>query len=219
MANDLSSKPKKRLPFRWLSLAELVGILAVVIAALGYWDTHRERTQAEKEHAAAEREHQAEVKAGAVKPSFLMTGEPDKAGERVRLTSVHPDQVIQTQALTFPSEIRGDPVETTGNPRIEAGWLEGGLDKARSARKTKAEHGRLPVGVTTVFLEDGQTRTDTAIYLLGYSAHPRVLRSDKLELEGLSLMRRGVGEDLQKAVDAAWARIAPAPDNPAPDKP
>lgn len=212
MANDTSSKPKKRLPFRWLSLAELVGILAVVIAALGYWDSHRDRTLTEKERAAAERQHQAEVKAGAVKPSFLMTGAPDAGGERIHMASVHGDQVIQTQALTFPSEIRGDPVETTGNPRIEAGWIEGGLDKARHARKAKAEQGRIPVGVTTVFIEDGQTKTDNAVYLLGYSAHPRVLRSDKLELEGLSLMRRGVGEEVQKAVDAAWARIAPAPD-------
>jgi hypothetical protein len=214
MADNLSSKPKRRLPFRWLSLAELVGILAVVIAALGYWDTHHDRTLSEKERAAAERQHQAEVKAGAVKPSFLMTGAPDAGGERVRLASVHGDQVIQTQALTFPSEIRGDGVETTGNPRIEAGWIEGGLDKARHARKTKVEQGRIPIGVTTVYMEDGQAKTDNAVYLLGYSAHPRVLRGDKVELEGLSLMRRGVGEDVQKAVDAAWARIAPPPDKP-----
>jgi len=219
MANEPSSKSPssktgKRLPFRWLSLAELVGILAVVIAALGYWDSHRDRTLSEKERAAAEREHQAEVKAEAVKPSFLMTGAPDAGGERIRMSSVHGEQVIQTQALIFPTEIRGDQVETTGNPRIEAGWIEGGLDKARHARKTKTEQGRVPVGVTTVFIEDGQTRTDNAVYLLGYSAHPRVLRSDKLELEGLSLMRRGVGEDLQKAVDAAWAHIAPPPDKP-----
>jgi len=212
MANEPSSKSKTRLPFRWLSLAETVGILAVVIAALGYWDSHRERTLTEKERAAAEREHQAEIRAGAVKPSFLMTGAPDSGGERIRMSSVHGEQVIQTQALTFPTEIRGDPVETTGNPRIEAGWIEGGLAKARHVRNIKTEQGRIPVGVTTVFIEDGQTKTDRAVYLLGYSAHPRVLRSDKLELEGLSLMRRGVGEDVQKAVDAAWAHIAPPPD-------
>ena len=43
------------------------------------------------------------------------------------------------------------------------------------------------MGIVTVFIEDGQTKTDRAIYLLGYSAHPRVLRADKVELEGLSL--------------------------------
>ena len=219
MSNDPPSRPKKKLPLRWLSLAELVGILAVVIAALGYWDTHRERTLTEKERAAAEHERQAEAKAGVLKLSFLMTGAPDKGGDRVRLSSVHAEQVIQTQALTFPSEIRSDPVQTTGNPRIEVGWLDDGLDKARHARKAKAPQGRLPVGVTTVFMEDGQTKTDNAVYLLGYSAHPRVLRSDKVELEGLSLLRRGLGGDLQKAVDAEWARIAPPPPPPPPDRP
>ena len=42
-----------------------------------------------------------------------------------------------------------------------------------------------------------------------------MLRSAKVELEGLSLLRRGVGEDVQRAVDTAWARQVPA----APDKP
>ena len=72
-------------------------------------------------------------------------------------------------------------------------------------------HGRLPVGIVTTFIEDGQTKTDRAIYLLGYSAHPRVLRSDKVELEGLSLLRRGAGEDIQHAVDAVWLSQNPPP--------
>ena len=102
--------------------------------------------------------------------------------------------------ISFPSEIRDDAVQTTGNPRIEAGWIEGGLTKADHARDGKLRRGRLPVGVVTVFIEDGQTKTDRAIYQLGYSSHPRVLRSDRVELEGLSLSRRGVGEDVQAAV-------------------
>lgn len=209
---------KKRLPLRWLTLAEFVGIVAVAIAALGYWDSHRERTLTEQEKAAAEREHRAEAKAqaqaGALKLTFLMTGTPAGSGDRIQMAAVHAEQVIQTQALTFPAEVRGDAVQTTGNPRIEAGWLEGGLEKALHAHGVKAEHGRVPVGVTTVFIEDGQTKTDNAVYLLGYSLHPRVLRSAKVELEGLSLLRRGVGEDIQKAVDAAWARQVPAAPKP-----
>ena len=204
----------KRLPLRWLTLAELVGIAAVAIAALGYWDSHRERALTERERAAEAQEKRAEAKAGALKLSFLMTGSPEGSGDRLRLASVHPEQVIQTQAISFPSEIVGDAVQTTGNPRIEAGWLEGGLTKAEHARGGKQHKGRLPVGIVTVFIEDGQTKTDRAIYLVGYSAHPRVLRSDKVELEGLSLLRRGVGEDVQGAVDAAWARQNPPPEKP-----
>jgi hypothetical protein len=205
---------KKRLPFRWLSLAEIVGILAVSIAALGYWDTHRERAQTDRERAAAERERKAEAQAGILKLSFLMTGTPEGSGERLRLASVHSEQVIQTQSISFPSEVRGDAVQTTGSPRIEAGWFEGGLDKALHAGGARQRQGRLPVGIVTVFIEDGQTKTDRALYMVGYSLHPRVLRSDKVEMEGLSLVRRGVGEDVQAAVDGLWARQAPAPDKP-----
>jgi hypothetical protein len=88
------------------------------------------------------------------------------------------------------------------------------VDKALRARGATARQGRLPVGIVTVFIEDGETKTDRAIYLVGYSLHPRVLRSDKVELEGLSLVRRGLGEDVQAAVDALWTRQAPAPAKP-----
>jgi len=205
---------KKRLPLRWLSLAELVGIVAVVIAGLGYWDTHRERAQTARERAAETREKQAEAKAGALKFTFLMTGTPESEGERLRLTTVHAEQVIQTQTVSFPSEIRHDAVETTGNPRIEADWFEGDLDHALKARGDKRHQGRLPVGVATSFIEDGQAKTDQAIYWIGYSTHPRVLRSDKVEMEGLSLARRGVIGDLQAAVDALWTRQNPPPAKP-----
>jgi hypothetical protein len=210
MSETPAPKRKRRVPLRALTLAEVVGIAAVIIAALGYWDTHRERQQTEADKAAAERQHQAEAKAGALKTTFLMSGQP-QGTDLIRLTPVHPDQVIQTQAISFPAEVRGEPVQTTGNPRIEAGWLEGGLEAALKARGVKAGRGRVPVGVATSYIEDGQEKTDHAVYLVAYTLHPRMLRSARVELEGLSLLRRDVGEDLQKAVDTAWNRIAPPP--------
>ena len=209
---ETPTERKRRL--RFLTLAEFVGIAALAIAALGYWDTHRERTQTDRERAAEAQEKKAEAKAGALKLTFLMTGSPEGSGERLKLSSVHAEQVIQTQTLTFPTEIRGDPVQTTGNPRVEAGWIEGGVTKAEHARGGKGRSGRLPVAIVTSFIEDGQTKTDTALYQLGYSAHPRVLRSDKVELEGLSLLRHGVGGDPQAVVDAAWTRQNPLPAKP-----
>jgi hypothetical protein len=195
----MSETPRKRLPVRWLTLAECVGLLALVIAGLGYWDTHRERNQQDHERAVAERQRLADQKAGALKLSFLMTGTVDSASGKIRLASVHPEQVIQTQTVYFPSTIRADSIETTGNPRLEAGWIENGLRKAGAPRT-----GRIPVGIETVFIEDGQTKTDKALYQLGYSLHPRVLRGEKVELEGLSLSRRGVAGDLRAAAGELW---------------
>jgi hypothetical protein len=206
----MSEGSRRRFPVRWLTLAEFVGILALLLAALGYWDNHRDRVQAEKERAAAEKQHQAEARAGALKQTFLMTGQV-QGGDLIRLSSVHSEQVIQTQAISFPGDVRGGSETTTGNPRIEAGWFEGGLEKALKARGVKAERGRVPVGVETNYIEDGLQKTDRSIYLVGYSLHSRTFRSAKVELEGLSLLRRGTGEDLQKAVDAAWDREHPKP--------
>ena len=189
----MSETTRKRLPFRWLTLGEIVGVLAVIIAGLGLWENHREHVEAAKEH-------QAEIAAGALKDTFLMVGALNHNGDVVRLTAVHPDQVIQTQTVWFPAAIRGDSIETTGNPRLEAGWIADGVRKA--AGKTK--EGRVPVGVQTVYIEDGETRTDNAVYDLAYSLHPRFLQGDKVELDGLSLARRGVSGNLQAAVNGLW---------------
>ena len=196
----LSDAPrKKRLPLRWLSLAEIVGVVAVVVAVLGYWDSHRERTQTSREKALAARERQVEARANALKQTFLMTGTLEGSGDRIRLASQRPEQVIQTQTIWFPRQVRASSVETTGNPRLEVSWVEDGL------RKTKTETGRVPVGVLTVFIEDGVTKTDRAVYQVGYSLHGRTLRPDEVDLDGLSLARRGVTGDLQAAADTLWA--------------
>lgn len=190
---------KKRLPLRWLSLAEIVGVVAVVVAVLGYWDSHRERTQEAREKALAARERQVEQRANALKQSFLMTGTLEGSGDRIRLASQRPEQVIQTQTIWFPRAIRASRIETTGNPRLEVGWVEDGL------RKAKIESGRVPVGVLTVFIEDGLTKTDRAVYQVGYSLHGRTLRKAEVDLDGLSLARRGVTGDLQAAADNLWS--------------
>lgn len=195
----MSDRPPKRLPVRWLTLAEIVGVVALVIAGLGYWDSHRQTNAGEIERAEAAAERRAEQRAAALKRTFLMTGAPDRDGSRVQLTSANAEQVIQTQTVWFPADVRKDEIETTGAPRLEAAWVEDGL------RKAKAKRGRVPVGVLTIYIEDGQTKTDRSIYQLGYSIHPRTLRSDRVELEGLSLARRGVDGDLQAAAGALWA--------------
>jgi hypothetical protein len=204
-------RPRRRLPVRWLTLAETVGILALLIAGLGWWDSHRERLQQDSERAAAQRTEAAQARREALRSTFLLVGSLDGDGERIRLSSAHSDQVIQTQTLVFPAPVRGDPVETTGNPRIERGWLEGGLKKADRDRKTNTAVGaggerRVPVGVVTTYVEAGEMKTDRSVYAVAYSLRSRLLRGSEVRLEGVSLLRRGVAGDLQAAVDTAWRR-------------
>jgi hypothetical protein len=206
----MNDAPRKGPRIRWLSLAEIVGVAALVVAGLGYWDSHRERVQedrarleADRDRAQAAKAHDAETKANALGLAFLMTGAPDSAGDRLRLTSVHPEQVIQTQTLRFPSVIRPDGVETTGNPRIDVRWIEEPTRKL----KRKSPQGTIPVAVLTTFIEGGQTKTDRAVYMVGYSLHRRLLGGAQVELEGLSLARRDVPGDLQAAADQTWVRM------------
>jgi hypothetical protein len=197
--------PRRRLPFRWLTLAETVGILALIIAGLGWWDNHRERVEQDSERTVAERTAAVQAKREALRSTFLLVGNLGDDGERIRVTSAHPDQVIQTQTLVFPAAVRGDPVETTGNPRIDRSWLEDGLKKADRDRKADAgEERRVPVGVVTTYVEAGETKTDRSIYVVAYNLKTRLLRGATVKLEGVSLLRRGVAGDLKAAVEAAW---------------
>ncbi len=200
--------PKKRAPLRWLTLAEIVGVAALAIAGLGYWDNHRERLQQDHERAAAERDRKAAAaeqgnaraqaaQQDAVRHALLLTGVP-AAGE-LRLQPARADQVIQTQTLWFPTVVRPDSVTTTGNPRIEARWIEDRLRRAAGP-----EDHRAPVAIETTFIEDGQTRTDRAVYMIGFSLHGRLVGGPKVEFEGLSLARRGVAGDLQAAANGYW---------------
>ena len=188
----MTEPAKKRLPIRWLTLGEIVGVAALVLAGLGYWDSHRERVAADQAHRAEQMARQ----------SFLMTAAVAGHGDALRLTAVHAEQVIQTQTVWFPHALREDSVETTGNPRIEAGWIEASVKKIAGGVK----QGRLPVAVQTVYIQDGQTRTDRAIYEVGYALHPRLILGDRMALEGLSLVRHGVTGDLQAATDQMWVR-------------
>lgn len=197
--------PRRRLPVRWLTLAETVGILALLIAALGWWDTHRERQQQDSERAAAERTRSAEQRREALRSTFLLVGSVEGEGQRIRLASAHPDQVIQTQTLVFPTPVRGEAVETTGNPRIDGRWLEDGLRKADRKPEAGGER-RVPVGVATTYVQDGELKTDRSLYAVAYSFKGRFLRGSAVQLEGVSLLRRGVAGDLQAAVDGAWRR-------------
>jgi len=199
---------KKRLSLRRLSLAEMVGVGALLIAGLGYWDSHRERLRQDQERAAAEHERAAAAadqgkaraqvqQQDALRHALLLTGVP--ASGELRLQATRPEQVIQTQTLWFPTELKPDSVATTGNPRIETRWIENRLRRA-----AKREDHRLPVAIETTFIEDGQSRTDRAVYLVGFSLHSRLVGGPRVEFEGMSLARRGVNGDLQAAANGYW---------------
>jgi hypothetical protein len=184
---------------RWLTFGETIGVLALLISAASFWDSHKERTQAE-----------AEKSVKPATPSLLLTSTPADDGERLKLAPANGAIVIQTQTVTFPEALDVSAVDTTGDARIDAGWFADGLRNFAKASGDKVFSGRLPVGIVTRYEVNGETVTDTALYDLGYTLHPRMLRSDKVELEGLRLVSRKLGDGLQAKLDARWKAGNPA---------
>jgi hypothetical protein len=178
---------------RALTIAEIVGIIAVVVALLGYLDSHHDRVSAEKRQ-------QAEAAAQSAKSTFLVKGEIADKGSAIRLVPLHDDQVVQTQTLWFPKDVHADKVETTG--QLQADWIADGVRKAADG----AKRGRVPVSVQTVYIQDGETRTHQTVYQVTYSLHPRLLQSDQVKIEALSLAKRGVTGDLQTAAEKFWTK-------------
>lgn len=184
---------------RWITLGEVVGILALVISGLSYWDAHQERVVTTKATPAA-------VRAA----PLLLTGTLADGGARIDLKAAN-GEVVQTQTVRFPTTVRADPVETTGNARIEAAWFDTGLRAALKGRKMHSGRHRLAVGIETSYVNGGVTATDRAVYDLGYSLHTRLLRPDAVVIEGVSLVRRA-GRDLSAQVDTRFVGSLPPPE-------
>lgn len=177
---------------RWLTLAETVGVIALLISAASFWDSHQERARNEAREAAP-----------APRPKLTLTGKAVDDGARLDLSASADGIVVQTQTIIFPKALDADSVDTTGDAHIEARWFEDGL-LATVPDHDGVFRGRMPVGIITKFEVGGETVTDTALYDLGYTLHPRTLRSDRVELQGLSLVARGLGDKLEARLESRW---------------
>lgn len=181
---------------RWITLGEILAVVAVVISGLTFWNSYQERSSAEAERVAAKKEKSAKAQILMLKASG--------SGSSLDLAALDPQQAIQSQTLRFPSALGLSAIETV-DPRIEASWIEAAAKKARKAGGSSKEAGdsRLPIAITTRFVNDGETYSDTAIYDLGYRLNSGLLDTDA-ELLGLSLVQRSRADRLQERLDALW---------------
>ncbi len=201
MAQSTQAEQKRQRRF-WLTVSEVVGVLALVIAGANFWVSHQDHVVAEH-HEAAQAQAQA---------AFIMKGNADAAGGRIMIDPLKSAQAIQSQRYVFPTPILNHEMEVSAaQPQIDAAWIEAGLRKSLDAANVKAAgEARLPVGVITTYVEDGDTRTDSSIYQVGYAYHPKFLAGMKITLQGLSLGKRGVKGDLQAEVNRRWTSAHPA---------
>ena len=200
---DTPAARKRR--FRlWLTISELVGVLALVIAGLNFWDSHRQRVQDARREAAADH-------AASARYALVMSSQMAADGARLDLQAVDPAQAIQDERYLFPRAVLDHAMEVSAaKPQIDLDWIASGLrvEVARARRAGGGADGEatLPVGVVATYVQDGEMRTDQSIYRLGYAWRSRLLGGPRLALQGVSLIRRSVRGDLRTAVEAAWRR-------------
>ena len=134
------------------------------------------------------------------------------AGNEVRVTGrlrpTDPAQVVQSQTILFPKALGLTPVDTTGEPRIEADWFADRLKQAREAAKLPDDSvgdEKLPVAIVTRFVVDGEPHESAALYDIGYGITGRWLAGHRLSLRGLSLVDTVTAAGAQKALDRRWA--------------
>ena len=190
---------------RWITLAEVLTLIAVSISGLTLWNSWSERRDSEAT------KHVEEQRASSRAVTLVLTAaNADK--DKLLLKPGADEQAVQSQTVTFPKALAVAPAETTGEPRIEAGWFEDALEKARDkAGLPDDSRGdeRLPVAITTRFLVDGEAHVDVAIYDIGYTISGKWLSGHTVTLRGLSLVSHVKSGSTQATLDARWDRLLP----------
>lgn len=188
---------------RWITLGEILAVLAIAISALTLWNSYNDRS-ADKVERAAEKQQEK-----AVSQTLLLTAKND--GRNLSLAPHDSAQAVQGQTIRFPTSLGVGAIETLVEPRIEARWVKAAIKKAHDAETGKGRgDDRLPVAITTSFVRGGETLTDTALYDVGYkSDEGGLLGGTEVELRGLSLIARSRDVRAQADLDALWGQRHP----------
>ncbi len=182
---------------RWITLAEIVAVVGVIIAGLTLYNSWQERREAElskqAEQASATRD----------KTRFVLRGTvaPDERSIVLVRDEAHPLGDIH---ITFPTALGVSPQDSVVQ-RIEANWFDEALRKATDGGADDLT-GRLPVLIRYTYLTDDVPTTRQAIYDIVWSTHGRRLRSRAVDLLDLRLRESGGN---QRRIDALWAQALP----------
>lgn len=182
---------------RWITLAEVVAVAGVIIAALTLYNSWSERRDAEAEKVAAQ------ASAAGERTRIDLTATVKDGGDALLLRDARHE--IQDVTVTFPKAIGVSPQHAGADPEIEADWFGAPLLKLTD-HGTDDRTGRLPVLVTVQYFDGDATRTGSGIYDLVWKTEGRFLRGRALKLEGLRVRERGGS---QARVDALWGREKP----------
>lgn len=190
--SETADQPRTRR--RWITLAELVAVAGVVIAALTLYLNVSDRRADEAARAAAAQ------KDATAQSRVALTGTVDDAS----VTLKDPRHDITDTTILFPKALgvgKQAPVE----PRIDADMFRKPLLKLTDGGPD-ARTGRLPVLITTRYWDGDATRSARGLYDIIWRTHGRRFFGRALTIEGFRL--RQTGGDAA-ALERAWAAAKP----------
>ncbi len=179
---------------RWIGLAELVGVAALLVSVAGLWMSWSDRQvdQADKSKASAE--------------ASLVTFTATRTSGGAVLSLSDPDHRIQEIAVAFPPALGVDAQNGLSTPHISAKWFDKALLKATDGGPDSRE-GRVPVLVTSTWWDGDARKSDKSIYQVSWKTGGRLFQGRTLDLEGASLAERGGNA---ARLDALWKAERPA---------
>ena len=183
---------------RWITLAEVVAVAGLVIAALGLWMNWSDHRSDEAERATERAGEQRQ------RGLVTLTGAVERGGQSLLLAD--PQHTIATAAVQLPGAFQLAPQDAMPGPRIAAHWFERSLLQLTDGGADDVS-GHLPVLVTTSWWDGPDQRRDVAIYDILWSIHGRLIGGRRVELTGLTLRSRG---GTAAALDRAWQQSRPA---------
>ena len=167
---------QRRRRLRWLTLGEIIAVIAVAISALGLWKTWQDKP-----------DKPVLVEKQATVP-LTLRGVARKDGRSLLVEPVEANHSLDSASLSFGSS----KVELAGNAQLNAGDFERAVEKSDTAKDQKGDglH-RLPLRIDARYVEAGQTRRSVANYALVYRWEEGGLFGGRsLRLVGLSLVSR-----------------------------
>lgn len=196
----MSEKPRKR--WRWLTLAEIVGVVALVISALTLWNnvSLRKDSQIQREEEAARERAAADAKAHVARLVTLV-GTPGSDGSSLELSDAN--HRIERIEVQFPPSLKVPSKDGVLDTRIDAGWIAEPVLKLTDGGADTIQ-GRLPIRIDSHYWDADVQREDSAIYELVFATEGRLLGGRTLKLQGVALKQRHPGSNSAALLDRLW---------------
>lgn len=181
---------------RWVTLAELVAVAGVIIAALTLWNNVSERR-------ADQAERQQDAQETAKKDRFTLKGSVAKDGQSVMLARDE-ERALDDVRVVFPTPL-GLPARDALDQVIESDWFADALLKLTDGG-SDGQSGRLPVLVRYTYAGADGRRSASGMYDVVWSIHGRLGRGRRLEITDFRLREQG---GTPAELDARWQRARP----------